>query len=251
MIGYDMLNEPWNNAATLNLFMRRAGAIARRKCIRRRCCSSNPSCRSRGPLLPVGFPACGRRRSATWCWRRITGSELFSLKASWRQPGAGARPLGQGRRLEHPPCCSGEFGVSGGEERHCPTSPRSIAGSTAATFPAPSGATRRAERTEEGWLERRGPQASSTTAWLRSAVFSPRPILAERRQTGGLHAAQRSASATWHNDPALGGGMGPSSTCRLIYAGGKAWKVAPAWAAVSAPRRAAIRQSASRIIVGW
>ena len=235
VIGYDMLNEPWSNAATLNPFYARAGATLR-EMHPSAMLFFEPELPVLGPLLPVGLsgvrpPPLGNVVLAPHYY----SGELFTLKA-WLGDSPALvldrwKDKADGWNI---PLLLGEFGV----------------------FPAVKNGTAYVAAIYR-WLDRgyvSGTQWSYTPGWneqkkdgwndedlsivdnrlqLRSAVFSPRPY--PQRSAGKPVAfTPRSAgfSYTWHNDPALGGGR-TEFYLPDGYAGGKAWKVAPAWAAVS------------------
>jgi len=236
VIGYDMLNEPWSNAATLNPFYARAGATIRQM-YPSAMLFFEPELPVIGPLLPVAFsavkpPPLGNVVLAPHYYN----GELFALKF-WLGDSPG-RVLDKWKSKADAwniPMLLGEFGVF--------PEVKNSAAYIAAIYQ---------------WLDRglvSGTQWSYTPGWteqakdgwnnenlsivdsrlqLRSAVFQPRPY---PQKTAGKPVAfdPRAAefSYTWDNDPALGNGK-TEFYLPDGYADGKLWHTAasPPWALV-------------------
>jgi len=235
VIGYDMMNEPWSNAAALNPFYARAGAT-----IRQMHPSAmlffEPEVPPMGPLVPISVstvspPPLGNVVLAP----HFYSSELFTLKA-WLGNSPG-NVLGQWKAKADAwniPMLLGEFGafpeLTNGAaylEAQYRWLDKNFVAATQWSY-TPGWTAQR----KDGWNEE-DLSIVDDKLQLRSALFTPRPY---PQKTAGLPMSfERQAAGfeyIWSNDPSLGNGR-TEFYIPEGYANGKRWRISPWFAHVT------------------
>ncbi len=236
VIGYDMLNEPWTNAATLNPFYARAGS-ALREMHPSAMLFFEPELPVIGPLLPV--PLSGVRPPPldnVVLAPHYYNGELFTLKL-WLgdPPGLVLQQWKNKADAWNIPMLLGEFGVF--------PEVRNSAAYIAAIYRWLDNGLVSATQ----WSYTPGWTAQAKDGWnmedlsivddrmqLRAAVFKARPYpqkTAGRPLNFDLDGA--GFGYRWHNNPdAAQGGGRTEFYLPAGYATGKTWRTAPSWARV-------------------
>lgn len=234
VIGYDMINEPYGNGATLNSFYATAGATIRQK-HPSAMLFFEPELNTIGPMIPVSQSTVDKPPlDNVVLTPHFYSAALFTFKA-WLgiSPGLVLSQWKQKTDAWNIPLLLGEFGVSpeiknasGYMEAHYKWLDQTFVSGTQWSYNpgwTPQG--------KDGWNDE-DMSINDETLQLRSDVFKTRPY---PQKTAGrpLHFERHAADFVynWINDPSLGNGK-TEFYIPEGYADGKTWKANPWFAHV-------------------